>query len=262
MNIERILEAVNKIAPESLQEGWDNSGIQINDELDKDVKCVMTCLEISSTVIDEAAAKHVDMIITHHPFLFSKISKVDIKTVTGNQLIKLIKSGISVYSSHTAFDSAACGTNEDLARQLGLNDIVPMIPADIEGCGMGRFGVYEQDVSFEEFFKKLQTVCCESEIRVTGKIPERVGKVALCTGAGSEFIDMAKEKGADVYVTGDVKYHDARHADDIDFCVIDAGHYGTEILFARNMADQLKEALGDGVEIIVSETDINPFKLG
>lgn len=262
MNIEIILKAINKIAPESLQETWDNSGIQINDELEKDVKRIMTCLEISSTVINEAVSKNVDMIITHHPFLFSKINKVDIKTVTGNQLIKLIKSGISVYSSHTAFDSAARGTNEDLARQLGLSDIVPMIPADIEGCGMGRFGVYEQAAGFEEFFNKLQNVCCESEIRVTGKIPERVAKVALCTGAGSEFIDMAKENGADVYVTGDVKYHDARHADDIDFCVIDAGHYGTEILFARNMAAQLKEELGDGVEIIVSETDINPFILG
>ncbi len=259
MNIERILEAVNKIAPESLQEGWDNSGIQINDEADKDVKRIMTCLEISDTVIDEAIERGVDMIITHHPFLFSKINKVDIKSVTGNQIVRLIKNGISVYSSHTAFDSAAYGTNEDLARQLGLSNVEPMIPADIPGCGMGRFGVYEAPEAFGDFFKKLKSVCSESKIRVAGKTPENVKKVALCTGAGSEFIDMAKENGADVYITGDVKYHDARHADDIDFCVIDAGHYGTEILFGSNMAAQLQKELGHDVEIIVSETDINPF---
>ena len=74
------------------------------------------------------------------------------------------------------------------------------------------------------------------------------------------FVNHKKaENGADVYVTGDVKYHDARHADDIGLCVVDAGHYGTEILFACNMAGLLLEQLGEDVEIFASQTDMNPF---
>ena len=65
--------------------------------------------------------------------------------------------------------------------------------------------------------------------------------------------------GADIFITGDLKYHDARHADDIGLCVIDAGHFGTEVIFADNMAAQLSELFGDSLEIIISETDIDPF---
>ncbi len=96
-------------------------------------------------------------------------------------------------------------------------------------------------------------------MRIAGAAPESVGKVALCTGAGAEFADLAKSMRADVYITGDVKYHDARHAADIGLCVIDAGHYGTEVLFGRNMADQLEERIGGKAEVFAAETDINPF---
>jgi dinuclear metal center YbgI/SA1388 family protein len=261
MELKKILECINKIAPEDLQEDWDNSGIQINAASDGQIKRIMTCLEISDSVIDEAIKRETDMIVTHHPLIFSKLNKIDSGTVAGNQIIKLIQHGITVYSSHTAFDSAIHGTNQDLAEMLGLSGIVPMIPdKDHPGCGMGRYGTYEKPVKFDDFIDLLSEICMVSDVRTAGRIPDSITKAALCTGAGAEFIDLAAVGGADVYVTGDVKYHDARHADDIGFCVIDAGHYGTEILFADNMAGLLASELGESADIIVSETDINPFR--
>ena len=260
MKFDQVFAAIRLAAPEELQEEWDNSGIQIRTEEDQEIQRILTCLEISDAVVEEAVQKKVDLIVTHHPLIFSRLSKIDGKDITGNQIIRLIQHGISVYSAHTSFDSAARGTNQDLAEKLQLAQIVPMFPVPgNEACGMGRYGVYEQPVLFGDFAELLSEVCPDSYLQIAGRIPEAVARVAICTGAGSEFMDAAAERGADVYVTGDVKYHDARHADDLGFCVIDAGHYGTEILFADNMACLLQEQLGDAVEVLVSKVNINPF---
>lgn len=260
MNIQEVLNAVRKAAPENLQESWDNSGIQILSDPQGSVERVLTCLEINDDVVEEAVQKEVDLIVTHHPLFFSKYSSVRADEVEGAQTIRLIRHSISLYSAHTSFDSAEQGTNQDLAERLGLTDIVPMQPcADSPAAGMGRYGQYPSEISYEEFLRLVGEACGQSLIRAAGKAPQTVKKVALCTGAGSEFMEEAQQNGADVYVTGDVKYHEARRAWDIGMCVVDAGHYGTEILFAENMAKLLKEQIGDSVEILVSEVNINPF---
>ena len=260
IRIEKALEAIRAAAPEALQESWDNSGIQILIDPEQEVHRVLTCLEISDTVVREAVEKEVDLIVTHHPLYFSKLSSVRADDVVGAQTIELVRHSISLYSAHTSFDSAEHGTNQDLAEKIGLKEIVPMYPSEeYPAAGMGRYGVYPESVSFEDFLRKVTEVCGQSLIRVAGSPPASVRRVALCTGAGSEFMDDAREGGADVYLTGDVKYHEARHAYDLGMCVIDAGHYGTEVLFAENMAALLRNRLGGEVEIFVSETDINPF---
>ena len=260
IRIQETLEAIRAAAPESLQENWDNSGIQILTDSDAKVRTILTCLEINDDVVEEAVKKKVDLIVTHHPLFFSKISSVRYDDVVGAQTIRLIQHSISLYSAHTSFDSAPRGTNQDLAEKLGLSEIIPMYPAEIHpDAGMGRIGKYPGPLSYESFLQIVKKVCGHSLIRAAGVKPSFVETVALCTGAGSEFMDDAQKAGADVFLTGDLKYHEARHAYDIGMCVIDAGHYGTEILFAENMAELLKERLDDSVQVLVSETDINPF---
>ena len=260
ITIQEALEAVRRAAPEELQESWDNSGVQILTDPGASVERILTCLEINDDVVEEAVRKKADLIVTHHPLFFSKLSSVRADDVVGAQTIRLIRHSISLYSAHTSFDSAAHGTNQDLAEKLGLEDIRPMYPSETDpAAGMGRYGIFEEPVSYDEFLQKVTDVCGQSLVRSAGRVPEMVRKAAICTGAGSEFMDDAFAGGADVYLTGDVKYHEARHAYDIGMCVIDAGHYGTEVLFAENMAGLLREGLGYHVEVLVSETDINPF---
>jgi len=260
VNIREALEAVRRQAPERLQESWDNSGVQILTDADARIDRILTCLEIESSVVDEAVEKGAKLIVTHHPLLFSRINTIRDDDPEGAWIIKLIQNGISVYSAHTSFDSAPHGTNQDLAEKLGLMDIVPMYPDEADPqAGMGRYGHYSEPVPYEVFSAKLAEICGADGMRAAGIVPEYVQYVGLCTGAGAEFADEAAENGADVYITGDLKYHEARHISDIGFCAIDAGHYGTEFLFAENMADLLRRDLGSNVEIIASKTDINPF---
>ncbi len=258
--INEIIKAVESIAPLYLMEDWDNSGIQVMPDSSKDVELIMTALEISDSVIDEAEKIGADMIVTHHPLIFGKLSRVTDSDVVQRQIIRLIKSGISVYSAHTSFDSAAHGTNQYLAEKIGLESISALIAGADEGTGMGRTGIYEEPITFDEFIKRLTDACDEDTFRIAGKIPKKVKRVSLCTGAGAEFADLLADIGSDVYITGDVKYHDARHADDIGLCLIDAGHFGTENIFAQNIMPQLEKILGDSVKIVASQTSVYPFR--
>ena len=163
-DIKVIQAAIEQIAPPHLAEEWDNSGFQIRCDEAQKIRKILVCLEISDEVVAEAVADKADLIITHHPLIFGKISKVDHKNIMGNQIIRLIQAGISVYSAHTSFDSARRGTNQYLAEQIGLEEIMPLVPASEEGCGMGRIGIYSSPVKIRLRRKYLS--CCR---RAAGK---------------------------------------------------------------------------------------------
>ena len=260
-DLRAIEEIICRIAPPHLAEEWDNCGFQIRCGSDREIRRILVCLEISDDIITEAVRKKADLVITHHPLIFSGIHSVDDNDVTGKYILRLIQAGISVYSAHTSFDSAEHGTNQYLAERLGLEDIFPLVPAEDGRSGMGRRGVYRQPMPFEEFAQRLKEVCDENIFRISGKIPEFISKISLCTGAGAEFIGLAQENASDVYITGDVKYHDARTVCEKGFCVIDAGHFGTENIFTPNFAGQLRELCPQDIEIMEAESDLNPFHL-
>ena len=260
-DIGRIEEAIRQIAPPHLAEEWDNCGFQIRCSADQQIRKILVSLEVSDELVTEAISAGADLIVTHHPMIFGKIDSVDDNHITGHYILRLIQAGISVYSAHTSFDSAKRGTNQYLAEQLGLTKIVPMKPAAEEGCGMGRTGIFPEPLSFGRFAECLKEVCDENIFRVSGRCPEFISRVSLCTGAGAEFAAQAKENGSDVYITGDVKYHDARTACETGLCVVDAGHFGTENIFTPNFAGQLRDLCPPEVEILEAKTDLNPFKL-
>ncbi|MBN2899020.1 MAG: Nif3-like dinuclear metal center hexameric protein [Clostridia bacterium] len=130
--------------------------------------------------------------------------------------------------------------------------------------GLGRVGRFTQGLSGEAFIERLKSVLGSNYMRVAGILPEKIYKVGLCTGAGSEFIHTAKRKGCDVFITGDVKYHEAQLAEELDMCVIDAGHYETEGIYVDYLRDYLTEKCTSKnyeVRIIKSEFLENPFKV-
>jgi len=255
MKIKELQNVIEKRCPLSLQEEWDNSGIQIFAGKD-DIKTVMTAMEITTKVIDEAIGEGADIIITHHPLFFSPVKRVDCNDVTGNLAIRLIRAGISVYSVHTPFDKCDGGNNDYLAGMLHLLNIRRM---ETDSSGYCREGTIDGDCNISEY---AQQICKwlsldRNEIRICGDSEAAVHKVGLCTGAGSEFIYAAKEAGCDLFVTGDVKYHTAQTAKEMKLNLLDIGHYGSEKIFAANMASYLRE--NTDLEIITSKENINPF---
>lgn len=254
-----VKDILNDIAPLETQESWDNSGVQIYSGKE-DIRSILVALELTPEVVDEAIEKNVDMVITHHPLIFGGLTSVNHNNVIGNIVIRLVKNDISVYSTHTPFDKAECGNNADLAKRLGLENVQPL--TDSEGNlligGMGELAEEETIEGFRVHVADALKID-EKSVRIAGKPGMKVQKVGFCTGAGAEFALDAAEAGCDVFVTGDVKYHEAQNAVAAGIALVDAGHFGTENIFAENMAKLLKEEIGDSCEVLISEVDVNPF---
>ena len=260
VELNRIAERIGNLAPLETQESWDNSGWQIRLESAENAGAekILVTLELSEEVVDEAVSAEVQMIVCHHPLIFGGIKKVDSKNVTGNMIVKLIQHGISVYATHTPFDKCSGGNNDYLGQLLGLTEI-QLIPGDETGiCRMGerKEPVTAAKLAAEYAARTGQDV---RSYRLTGNSGQLVKRVGLCTGAGSEFFAVAAAAGCDLFVTGDVKYHEAQHARELGITLLDLGHFGSEQIFTENMAAFLRRELGDTVEVLESQVCLNPF---
>ncbi len=259
MNINEFKDLIDDICIPGIAESWDNSGYQVKINSES-VSKVLVALEITEKVIEEAIAKDVDVIVTHHPLIFDPIKSVCEDSVIGGYIVKLIKNGISVISTHTNFDKMEDGNNDYIGKLLGIKNMRFM--GDDEGYS--RMGSFDKPLSLREAAHLVAEKfdIDESFFHLIGNPDKMISKLAWCSGSGSEFITLAASKGCDLFITGDVKYHTAQTASELGICVIDAGHFGTEIIFVENMASQIenyakKEKIE--LEVIRSEVDINPF---
>lgn len=272
IKVRDVVEAIEDVAPLSLQESWDNSGLLIGYEY-SDVNKALTCLEINNDIMEEALAKNVDMIVTHHPLIFGAIRSLCMSNYKDSIIMKLISSGISVYSCHTPFDKVKGGNNDIIAARLGLTSIKNLRGEDVESVSkmiekadeadIGRTGKFKNPLRFRQV---LDLVSSELElslrqIRAVGSLELDISKVGICTGAGADLLDMAAASGCELFITGDVKYHEAQTAKELGICIIDAGHYGTEKFFGAAMKEKLSKHFGDNIEIIESEVSIDPFQV-
>lgn len=262
MNFNELVAEIEEIAPRELEEDWDNSGMQINMG-NKEVKRVLVTLEITKKVIEEAKNKNIDFIITHHPLMFHKIDVVDNNTITGNYIIDLIKLGISVYSAHTTFDDAFGGNNEYMAELIGLSrirrlkDKRPLVKEYV----IGRMGNFREPCTMENACKIVEEALgIPGELKAVGDPNKMIKTVGLCTGAGGEAMEAAIRNGCDLFITGDIRHHEAQVAREMGLCLIDAGHYGTERIFSENFAGKLRKNVSSKIEIFESEINVNPFK--
>lgn len=261
MLIKDIFKRFDEIIPIENSEDWDNSGEQIKFSSEV-VNRVLTTLEVTNEVIDEAISRKCNLILSHHPLIFSNINTISDEHPKQKMIMKLISSKISVYSAHTNYDISEGGTSDYLTKQFDLNE-VGVIP-DTDGFAMQ--GMLKAEMKLEKFIK----LACEvtntpiNEVRFTGHREKNISKVGLCAGSGSEFLSNAFNAGCDVFVTGDVKYHTAQDSLELGIPVVDMGHFHTE----KSFADQAAKIYGskinsieNSIEFIPSEVDVNPFSM-
>lgn len=225
----RIIEWLEELAPAALAESWDRVGLQIGDP-DEEVWHVLVALTLTQDVVEQAIAHGVQLIVVHHPPLFRPLGQIRWDRPDGNLLRQLVSAGISVYVSHTNFDVASRGMNDILARRLELQECEPLAyrPGGDESEGMGRVGSLAEAMEPEAFLRFVHERLEVSAVRCCGPMPERVRRVAVMGGSGASFIEAAHAAGADVFITGDVDFHDAIHSNDLRLWTIDAGHFATE----------------------------------
>lgn len=221
-----IIEYLEGFAPNGIQENWDNSGICIGDR-NSDVSGVYVALDCTPDVVKEAVACGANMIITHHPLIFTGQKSVLADDKIGKVIISLIREGIVLYSTHTPADKAVDGVSWVLARRLGLEDVSVLDCENESGQGLGTVGYLPLPMSYMQFVSYVKERLCINMIRSSRPLDGPVRKVALCGGSGSSLLGLARRKGADCLVTADVKYHDFYTEDGI--AIMDIGHYESEI---------------------------------
>ena len=259
MKYRDFIELMEEIAPTEDYREIDNSGPQIVSGAE-DVRKVLVCLEINMDVIREAEEKGADMILTHHPLIFTPEECIDYGDFPGRYIHECVKKGISVYSAHLSFDFAPKGNNNYLAFLLGLTYV------DEGSLDCEYRGSFEEPVSFDEAVSIVEKALelPANYVRCVDGGKEQIRTVGLCTGAGGSYIPGAVRNGCDLFVTGDLKLHEAQYAKAAGISVIDAGHYGTEKIFVENMAHQIyaKAAQkGLDIDVIMAEANTNPYTL-
>ena len=226
MTIRDIISAIEDIAPLSLQEGYDNCGLQVGCA-DAEATGALLCVDATEEIVDEAIAKGRNLIISHHPLLFSGLKHITGSSETEAIVVKAIKHDIAIYSSHTCMDNAHGGVSWRMAQKLGLDnartlDARPDSPTE----GGGVIGELRQAMPAEDFLRLAKATFGLEAVRYSGSLSGTVKTVAMCGGSGSFLIAKAKAAGADAYLTGDIKYHDLqanRH-----FLIADIGHFESE----------------------------------
>lgn len=246
-----IMGIMEEIAPKRLAENWDNPGLLVGNPQNEITK-IFVALDANEKVISKALEIGAELIVTHHPIIFKPLKSLRSDLPEGAKLYKLIENNVSVFSAHTNLDSAKGGVNDVLAKKLNLIDTEPLTLNENGEAALGRIGKLEHETTIEEFIKNVKKFLNLSYVKLVRSACDKpIKKVALCGGSGAEFINRAAFLGADVYITGDVKYHDGERAKSLNIHVIDAGHFATEYLIVKELADRLKEAfIKKEVEII------------
>jgi len=237
MKLKTIYDYLNEISPFSLQEDWDNSGVNVGD-FESEIKKIYISLDIDEELIEKIDEN--SLLITHHPLIFKSIKKVIPNRFSTKFLIKMIQKNISHIAMHTNFDKTHLN-NYFAEKILGFS-------------GESEDFIFYADVNmkFDELVNYVKEKMNLRHLRAV-KSKDFVKKVAITTGAGMSLLDLVK---ADCFLTGDIKYHEAMDAKVRGISLIDITHYHSEKYFT----DILAEVLKLDIEVIKTNS-IDPFIL-
>lgn len=258
-SVKDIARAIEDFAPVSLQESYDNAGMQVGNPA-AEVSAVLLCLDVTEEIIAEAERRECNMIVSHHPLIFRGLKKITGATVTQRLVTQAIKKDISIYSAHTNLDSVWNGVSHEIAARLQIKDIKVLEPqAGSDKAGLGVVGNIKP-IPKIEFLRKIKDTFNVQALRYSAQSPGLViRRVAVCGGAGASLIEAAIREKADILVTGDVKYHDFTSYGS-DIIIADIGHYESELcahdILARVIASQFPD-----LTIYFSDTESNPINI-
>lgn len=369
-NLKIITDILENIAPKELAYNWDNVGVQVG-SINSSINKILICLDINEKVMEEAIKEKVQLVISHHPLIFSPIKNVTTESYTGNIITQAIKNDINIYIAHTNIDCAKDGLNTYIANLLGLNNLeildpiknqsyykvavfVPETYEEIVGnalsnsgaghignyshCsfrstgegtfmplggadpfigkkdklekvkevkietivpekylqkaiesmidahpyeevaydvyklnniempseGIGRVGTLEDTIKLKKYITSIKEIFNTSHIKVIGELDADIKKVAIVNGSGADYISKAAGLKCDLLITGDIRYHDAQKAEELNLNVIDIGHYESELFFKDLLYNYLNKEFKKkniDIEIINTKTDGNPFNI-
>jgi len=361
MNVKSICELIEEVAPLALQESYDNAGLLVGDS-QIEVSSALVCIDITELVIEEAIQKKCNLIISHHPLIFSGLKRLTGQNEVQRCVVKAIKNDIAIYAAHTNLDNVISGVSGKMAEKIGLKNIrilqpkqnvllklvtyVPVIHSHtvrvaLFEAGAGQIGNYDscsfniqgngtfkanekaqpfigninelhseletrievilpeylkfkvldallkshpyEEPAYDffslendwnqvgagivgelevaedelEFLNRIKSVFSVSAIRHTDLLNKKIKTVALCGGSGSLFIPAAISFGADIYVSGDIKYHEFLDNKN-DILIADIGHFESE-QFTKDIFYEIISKKMPTFAVRISESKTNPI---
>lgn len=272
--VDDIIAVIEQIAPLDLAEQWDNCGLQVGSR-SQQVKKVWVALDPLLPVVDAAAHQGIDLIITHHPLLFRSVKSLDLESAIGKVIAIAVDHRIALYAAHTNLDSAHHGINARLADLVGLSGLEPLLPADVDyrhalergeapQTGLGRIGWLDPPQTVGKLVEPIKRCLNLTSVRIAGDAHLKVRRAAVCSGAGSSLMEAFLSSDAQVYISGDLRYHDARAVEEAGRALIDVGHFASEQIVIDSLVDQLRQAAKSakwGVSIEPCRLELDPFRI-
>ena len=246
MQCQDLIRLIEYYAPLSAAAPWDNSGLQVVGKKEN-INRVAVCLDPSPAQIDASLAFKADFILCHHPLCFEpqKLSQNNSYT----QIVrKLMQADVHLYSAHTSLDGNPAGPVRWLADEFGLKSMELLEPnpachlsagQELPAYGFGYVGSLPTPLAKEVFFEKLKNILPAGHWNLCGDLPQRVSKIACCPGSGSSMWKTAQKLGAELLITGDIKYHTALDVVDAEFSILDVGHFSLEEEMMHRLTMQL-----------------------
>ncbi|MGN0203907.1 MAG: Nif3-like dinuclear metal center hexameric protein [Coprococcus sp.] len=259
MKTHEFIKVLDELAPPEYAESWDNVGL-LEGSLDREVHKVYIALDADGTAVQNAVREGCDMIVTHHPLLFSAIKSIREDDFIGRRLLMMIENRINYFAMHTNFDVAVMA---DLAADyLKLKHVAPlaMLRETAGGPkGIGCVGEFENHITLSDLAACVKNVFDLPQVRYYGDPHGVIEKIAMCPGSGKGMDQDALASGAQVLITGDVDHHYGLDCVEKGLWVIDAGHHGLEHIFVAFMKQWLSERFPE-LEIITDRND-SPFRV-
>lgn len=260
MLCKEIMQVIEASYPREAALDFDNVGL-LAGRTEKEVNRVYLALDATDAVIDRAVEAGADMLITHHPLIFSPIKKVTDEDFIGQRIVKLIRNDLCYYAMHTNYDVLGMAELSENILEIRDAEVLDETMEDSTGRkqGIGRIGNLEKPMTLEECCLFVKHKLNLGSLKVFGDMEKTVQRIAVSPGSGKSAISVALRKGADVLVTGDIGHHDGIDAVEQGLAVIDAGHYGTEYIFIADMEQFFAKKL-PGLETM-TEPIVHPFQV-
>lgn len=245
-HISDVTAAMERLAPVRLAQPNDNVGLLVG-QPEWRGNTILVALDVDAQTVAQAIAVKADMIVAHHPVIFSPLNRIN-----DPLLLQLMQNSIGVYAAHTNLDTTKGGVNDVLAQRLGLRRIKPL-PLEADSPLSARVGVVES-APFSAFLQGVKDALSAPGLRYVGDLQATVRTVGVLGGSGGDYMAQVHQAGCDVYVTADVKYHQAQQAVQLGLSVVDGGHFETEFPVCQRVVDYLKEEFPQG-KILLSQRD-------
>lgn len=268
MKIKEIVSALEQFAPLPLQDDFDNAGLQIG-LTEAEAAGALLCLDVTEAVLDEAIALGYNLVISHHPLIFKGYKSITGRDYVERCILKAIKNDIVIYSAHTNLDNAWGGVNHKIAEKIGLKNLTVLEPKEesiihpvtlqpVEQVGAGIVGELEKTETELEFLKRIKKTFEVGCLRHNKLMGREIQKVAICGGSGAFLIPQAIRAGADVFITGEIKYHEYFGREG-EILLAEIGHYESE-QYTKEIFYSIIRDVFPNLELQMSKINTNPIK--